>query len=84
MENRKIKYENKILKEINPPSKEKITEDPTKPTSYRKVTQKAKKGYQTELYKVIYENGVEVSRELVNKSYYSAEPAHVTVGTKKK
>lgn len=83
LENRTIKYENKILKEIDPPSKEKITQDPTKPKSYRKVTQKAKKGYQAELYKVVYENGAEVSRELVNKSYYNAEPAHVTVGTKK-
>lgn len=82
-ENRKLKFENKILKEIAPSSKEKITEDPTKPTSYRKVTQNAKRGYQAELYKVVYENGVEVSRELVNKSYYNAEPAHVTVGTKK-
>lgn len=78
-----IKYENKVVKEISPSSKEKITEDPTRPTSYRKVTQNAKKGYQAELYKVVYENGVEVSRELVNKSYYSAEPAHVTVGTKR-
>jgi Putative peptidoglycan binding domain./G5 domain./VanW like protein. len=81
--NRKIKFENKVLKEIAPSSKEKITKDPTKPASYRKVTQQAKKGYYAELYKVVYENGVEVSRELINKSYYNAEPAHVTVGTKK-
>jgi len=82
-ENRVVKYENKILKEINPPSQEKVTKDPTKPTTYRKVTQQAKKGYSAELYKVVYENGVEISRELINKSYYNAEPAHVTIGTKK-
>ncbi len=82
MGNRVVKFESKVLKEIAP-SKEKITEDPTKPASYRKVTQSAKKGYEAELYKVVYENGVEVSRERINKSYYSAEPAHVTVGTKK-
>lgn len=82
-DNRTVKYENKLVKEISPSSTEKVTEDPTKPTSYRKVTQRARKGYQSELYKVIYENGVEVSRELVNKSYYNAEPAHVTIGSKK-
>jgi len=81
--NRKVKFENKVLKEINPPSKEKVTQDPTKPATYRKVTQEAKKGYYAELYKVVYENGKEISRELINKSYYNAEPAHVTVGTKK-
>lgn len=80
---RMVKFENKVVKEIAPSSKEKVTKDPTKPTSYRKVTQSAKKGYQAELYKVVYENGLEVSRELVNKSYYNAEPAHVTIGTKK-
>jgi vancomycin resistance protein YoaR len=81
-ENRTIKFENKMIKEIAPPSKEKITEDPTKPTSYKKVTQKAKYGYEAELYKIVYIDGVEVSRELVNKSNYKAEPAHVTIGTK--
>ena len=82
-DNRTIKFENKVIQEIAPPSTEKITKDPSRPTSYRKVTQSAKRGYTAELYKVIYENGVEISRELVNKSSYKAEPAHVTVGTKK-
>lgn len=80
---RTIKYVNKVVREISPSSTEKITRDSSKPSSYRKVTQSAKKGYEAELYKVIYVNGEEVGRELVNKSYYHAEPAHVTVGTKK-
>lgn len=83
MDNRTVKFENKIINEIAPSSKEKITKDPSRPSSYRKVTQSAKRGYTAELYKVIYENGVEISRELINKSYYKAEPAHVTIGTKK-
>lgn len=81
--NRTVKYENKIINEIAPPSTEKVTKDSTRPSSYRKVTQSAKRGYTAELYKVVYENGVEVSRELVNKSNYKAEPAHVTIGSKK-
>jgi len=82
-ENRTVKFENKVLKEIAPPAEDKVTKDPTKPESYRKVTQKAKYGYVAELYKIVYVDGVEVSRELVNKSVYNAEPAHVTIGTKK-
>lgn len=81
-DNRTVKYENKVISETAPPSDEKVTKDPTRPTSYRKVTQSAKRGYSAELYKVVYENGVEVSRELVNKSNYKAEPAHVTIGSK--
>ncbi|TAH71479.1 MAG: hypothetical protein EWM47_04590 [Anaerolineaceae bacterium] len=82
-DNRTVKYENKVISETSPPSAEKVTKDPSRPTSYRKVTQSAKQGYVAELYKVIYENGVEVSRELINKSTYKAEPAHVTIGSKK-
>ena len=81
--NRKIVFEEKVVAEIDPPA-DIITKDPTKPTSYKKITQKAKKGYRAELYKVVYENGVEVSRTLVNKSSYRATPNHVTIGTKKK
>jgi vancomycin resistance protein YoaR len=84
MDKRTIKFENKVIKETAPPSTEEVTKDPTRPTSYRKVTQSAKRGYTAELYKVVYENGVEVSRELINRSNYNAEPAHVTIGTKKK
>ena len=82
-ENRTIKFENKVISETAPPSTEKVTKDPTKPTSYRKVTQSAKRGYVAELYKVVYVDGVEVSREFINKSVYKAEPAHVTIGSKK-
>lgn len=81
IEHRVVSYESKVLKVIQP-GKEKITEDETLPTSYRKVTQSAHVGYKAELWKVIHENGVEVGRERVNYSSYSAEPAYVIVGTK--
>lgn len=80
--NRTIEFESKTLQVIQP-GKEKITEDKTLPESYRKVTQSAHVGYRAELWKIVYENGVEVSRELVNTSSYAAVPAYVTVGTKK-
>ena len=79
--NRKVVYETKVLSTTKPPA-DVVTEDPTKPKSYRKVTQSAHTGYKAQLYKIVYENGVEVSRELVNTSTYKAEPRYVTVGTK--
>lgn len=79
--NRRVVYETKILSTTKPPA-DVVTEDPTKPKSYRKVTQSAHTGYKAQLYKIVYENGVEVSRELVNTSSYKAEPRYVTVGTK--
>ena len=65
------------------PGKDIITEDATQPEGYEKVTQQAHVGYVANLYKVVYENGAETSREKVNYSRYNAEPRHVTVGTKK-
>lgn len=79
--NRKIKFESVILSETPPPADE-ITKDPTKPKTYWVVTTPAHTGYKAELYKVVYENGVEVSRTFVNKSYYQAAARCVTVGTK--
>ncbi|MFA9464505.1 MAG: VanW family protein [Velocimicrobium sp.] len=80
--NRTVAYESKVLKVIQP-GKDKITKDKTQLKSYRKVTQSAHVGYKAELWKVVYENGVETSRERINSSSYAAEPAYVTVGTKK-
>ncbi len=80
---RKLEFVSKTTKEIQPTAKDIITKDPTKPTTYRKVTQKARLGYKSELYKVVYVDGKEVERVLINKSSYAAEPNHVTIGTKK-
>ncbi|MEG1458116.1 MAG: VanW family protein [Acetivibrio sp.] len=80
--NRRVEYESKVLKVIQP-GKDKITKDKTQPKTYRKVTQSAHVGYKAELWKIVYEKDVEVSRERVNYSNYAAEPAYVTIGTKK-
>lgn len=79
--NRKIEYVTKILSTTEPPA-DVITKDPAQLTTYRKVTQSAHTGYRAELYKVVYENGVEVSRSIVNTSNYQAAPQYITVGTK--
>ncbi len=79
--NRKIKYETVVLSTTQPPA-EVVTEDPTQPTTFRKVTQTAHTGYKAQLWKVIYENGVEVSRTMINSSNYQAAPQYTTIGTK--
>lgn len=78
--NRKIKFESVTLSEKEP-GPDVVTEDPTKPVSYRETTQAPHTGYTAELYKIVYENGVEVSRTRVNKSTYNASPRYITVGT---
>lgn len=80
-EKRKIKFESVTLETYEPSSKDKIEQDPTKPKTYQKVTQKARKGYKAELYKVVYEDGKEVEKIKINTSKYAAEPRHVRVGT---
>ena len=44
-------------------------------------TSSAHTGMEARLWKVVYENGTEVSREIFNKSSYMASPAYYTVGT---
>lgn len=80
--NRKIEFKTVVLSETAPPA-DVVTKDPTKPETYKKVTQSAHTGYKAELYKIVYEDGVEVSRTLVNKSTYMPAPRYITIGTKK-
>ncbi len=77
---RTIKFETVILDETAPGA-DVVTKDSAKPTTYQVTTQSAHTGYVAELYKIVYENGVEVSRTRVNKSAYNASPRYVTVGT---
>lgn len=80
-EHRRVEFETRVLSKTKPPE-DVITEDPEKPITYRKVTQSAHTGYKAELYKVVYENDMEVSRTLINSSYYIPAPRYVTIGTK--
>ena len=62
------------------PGEPKIEEDPSKPASYRVVTQSAHVGYKANLWKIIYIDNVETDKVQINSSVYSAEPQHITVG----
>lgn len=77
--NRRVEYQSEVLETIQP-GEDKVTIDSTKPEGYMTVTQSAHVGYKAQLWKIVYENDKEVSREKVNYSYYAPEPRYVTKG----
>ena len=48
---------------------------------YYEVISGAREGLSAQLWKVVYENGEEVSRDVVNTSHYAASPMTIGVGT---
>ncbi len=59
---------------------ENIVEDPTKPIGYRAV-RGGHVGYSGEYWRIIKEDGVEVSRERINVSNYQSTPTTIFIGT---
>lgn len=76
---REIFFESEDL-QVNAPTTDEITADPTKPIGYID-SQGAHIGYKAKLWKIVKENGVEVSRTEVNTSTYKMSPRSATVGT---
>lgn len=76
---RTVEYVSETLAE-NVPTTEKIIADGGQGVGYISI-QSAHIGYRARLWKVVYENGVEVSREEVNNSSYSMAPRTAVVGT---
>lgn len=77
--NRKVEYKNNIVEVINPPA-DVVKEDPSLPEGARKVTQSSHTGYRAELYKYVYVDGAQVSKERINTSYYAPAPNYISVG----
>lgn len=77
-EGREVSYESEILEVINPTS-DAITADASKPLGYI-TTESAHIGYKARLWKIVKENGKEVSREVVNNSKYNLSPRSAVVG----
>lgn len=78
-ENREVIYESEVLSTI-PADGEKVVGDSGKPVGYISV-QSAHTGYTAQLWKIVKVNGVEESREIINKSTYKAVPRTAAVGT---
>lgn len=77
--NREVIYESKVISKTVPEG-EKVVADASQPIGYVDV-QSSHTGYVAELWKIVKEDGVEVSREQVNKSTYKATPRTAAVGT---
>lgn len=75
---RSVDYVSEVLETIQPTT-ENIIQVANQPLGYTKV-QSAHVGYKARLIKIVYENGVEKSREVVNKSTYKMVPRTVSVG----
>lgn len=76
----KVKYESEVLSTTEPDS-EKIIADSSQGIGFVSV-QSAHIGYKAQLWKIVEENGVEVSREVINTSSYKMTPRTATVGVK--
>lgn len=75
---REITFESVVL-EKTVPDTEVIYTDESMPVGYCSV-QSAHIGYKAQLWKVVRENGVEISREQINSSSYMKAPRSATVG----
>ncbi len=75
---RKVTYESEVLETIHP-NTETIVQSSSQPIGFVDV-QSAHIGYKARLWKVVTENGVEVSREQINSSSYKMVPRTATVG----
>lgn len=73
-----VDFVSEVIETIQPET-ENIIQDAAQPVGYTKI-QSAHVGYKAQLVKVVYENGVETGREVVNKSTYKMVPRTVTVG----
>lgn len=76
--NRQVKYESEIVS-VNRPQSDIIHTSVAMPLG-QVVTESAHIGYKANLWKVVTENGVEVSREKMNSSSYKMVPRTATVG----
>lgn len=77
-ENREVRYESEIVNTIYPDT-EIIYTNPGLPVGSIDV-QSAHIGYKANLWKIVTEDGVEVSREQVNSSGYKMVPRYATIG----
>jgi len=80
-ENRKVTYKSEVLEVTNPEPALVYIADKTQPIGYMKRTQGVHTGYKAQLWKIVTVDGVEESREVINKSTYKAVPAYCSVGT---
>lgn len=77
---RKVTYESEVTEVVNPPG-DTIIADASQPIGYIVADSSAHIGYKSKLWKVVTEDGVQISRTQVNSSNYKMVPRSATVGT---
>ncbi|MBQ7944495.1 MAG: VanW family protein [Lachnospiraceae bacterium] len=75
----KVRFESEVL-ETTYPDHEDIKADSSQPVGYINI-ESAHIGYKARLWKIIEEDGVEVSRDIINRSTYKVSPRSAVVGT---
>lgn len=78
-DNREVRYYSEVL-ERDDPTFDMIYTDAAQPAGWYGNKQAAHVGYKARLWKTVKENGVEISKELVNSSVYKKSPRSVTIG----
>ena len=78
---REVRLQTVVLETIQP-GEDIIVRNSRFSANHVQVLQAAHTGYKTELYKIVYQNGMEILRERVNTSEYAAVPRYVEVGGK--
>lgn len=76
---REVRLQTVVLETIQP-GEDIIVKNSKFSANHVQVLQAAHTGYKTELYKVVYQNGMEILRERVNTSEYAAVPRYVEIG----
>lgn len=77
-----VEYET-VYEATIPKPEEVVEEDPNKPEGEKVVTARGRTGAKVSVYKVVYENGKQASKDWFSSSSYRAAADYVTVGTKK-
>lgn len=80
-EGHRVEFVSEKIKDI--PIKDKVVKDSSKPKGYREVEDPGHEGHVAKLWKITYEDGKEVSKELLHTSTYAMAPKKIVEGTAK-
>ena len=79
-EGHSVKYESELVSTT--PIKTETKKDPTQPEGFKETTS-GHTGYVAKLWKITYEDGEQINKELLHTSTYAMAPTKVVIGTKK-
>ena len=80
-EGHRVEFVSEKIKDI--PIKDTLVKDSSKPKGYREVEDPGHEGHVAKLWKITYEDGKEVSKELLHTSTYAMAPKKIVEGTAK-